>query len=266
MRRTSTHADERQAARWEPTEGRANPLFGAGATRVEQALASGAGLLGALLVTGTAAAQASGWSGVQYAVAAVVAFDVVGGVIANGLGSAKRDHFGPPAATARTTAGRVARTPVLFTALHVHPVVVALVYDPAAWWWGVAWYLVTLVGTTLVRVSALYLQRPVALAWCALAALGASFLPSPAHWGWLPVALALKLVLAHAVQEEAYRPAAVGSVTPRTRLAGSRPTSRVWGAAVVAAALALFASTFTLPDAPTEPVRTDLLPGTVMAP
>lgn len=214
MRRTGTSADGRGAADGgrtagppPPPGGRGDPLFGAGATRVEKVLASGAGLLGALLVAGAAAAQGSGWSAAQYAVAVVVAFDVVGGVVANGLGSAKRDHFGPASATARTAAGRVARRPVVFTALHVHPIVVALLYDPVVWWWGVAWYLVTLVGTALVRLSPLYLQRPVALAWCALAAVGASFLPSPAHWGWLPVVLVLKLVLAHAVQEEPYRPA-----------------------------------------------------------
>ncbi len=51
------------------------------------------------------------------------------------------------------------------------------------------------------------------------------------------------------------------------RLASSRRTPQgIRSVAVLAAALALFATTFTLPDAPTEPVRTDLLPETVMAP
>ncbi len=215
MRRTGTSAGGRPAARRRLPGRRGDPLFGAGATRGEKALASGAGLLGALLVAGTAAAQVSWWSAAQYAVAAIVAFDVVGGVVANGLGSAKRDHLRMPSATARTAAGRVVRMPVLFTALHVHPIAVGVLYDSPVWWWGAAWYLVTLLGTIFVRLSPLYLQRPVALAWCALVALGASFLPSPACWGWLPVLLVLKLVLAHAVPEEPYRPA--------PRPGGSRP-------------------------------------------
>jgi hypothetical protein len=224
MRRTDTRADARSAARWERPGGRGDPLFGAGATRVEKVLASGAGLLGALLVAGTAAAQGSGWSAVQYAVAAIIAFDVVGGVVANSLGSAKRDHLRTPSATARTAAGRVLRMPVLFTALHVHPIVVGVLYDSPVWWWGAAWYLVTLLGTILVRLSALYLQRPVALAWCALVAVGASFLPSPALWGWLPVVLVLKLVLAHAVPEKPYRPAE--DAPPHVRRPGRRPGPR----------------------------------------
>ncbi len=50
------------------------------------------------------------------------------------------------------------------------------------------------------------------------------------------------------------------------RLAGPRTAPRLRGVAVIAAAFALYATTFTLPDAPAEPVRTDLLPETVMAP
>lgn len=106
---------------------------------------------------------------------------------------------------------KLVRRPVLFSALHLHPILIALVFAPTLWWWGALWYLFTLAGTITVRRSTLYLQRPVASAFCALAGIAAFFTPAPDLWAWLPVLLTMKLVLAHGVQEEPYRPESVGS-------------------------------------------------------
>lgn len=207
--------DSQDAVDWRAPEGRGSSLFGAGATGGEVLLASGTGVIGAFVVVAVALAPSSGWNLLQYAVAAVIAFDLIGGVVANGLNSAKRDHFGPPSATARTVGGRLVRMPVVFTALHVHPIVVGVLYGPYLWWWGPAWCLFLVASVAVVRCSPLHLQRPVALASCALAALGSAFLPSPAFWSWMPVMLALKLVLAHAVQEEPYRPTCAATAGSR---------------------------------------------------
>lgn len=196
------------AVDWRAPDAKADAIFGAGATRAEKALANGVGLVGAAVLVVAAWATDAAWNIWLVLVAAVLAFDVVGGVVANGLNAAKRDHFGPPSATAGTVGGRLVRHPIVFTALHVHPVIVGLLYPPHLWWWGIPWYLAILAATVLVRVAPLYLQRPVALGCCALVALGSSLTPAPDLWAWLPVMLALKLVLAHAVQEEPYRPAA----------------------------------------------------------
>jgi 1-acyl-sn-glycerol-3-phosphate acyltransferase len=84
---------------------------------------------------------------------------------------------------------KLVRRPVLFTALHLHPILIALVFASTLWWWGALWYLFTLAGTIAVRRSALYLQRPVASAFCALAGIAALFTPAPHLWAWLPVLL-----------------------------------------------------------------------------
>jgi hypothetical protein len=191
---------------WSAPDAKADAIFGAGATRAERGLANGVGLVGAVVIVVAAWVSGADWNVWLFLVAAVLAFDVVGGVVANGLNAAKRDHFGPPSATAKTIGGRLVRHPIAFTALHVHPIVVGLLYPPHLWWWGIPWYLAILAGTVAVRFAPLYLQRPVALGLCALVALVSSLTPAPDLWGWLPVMLALKLVLAHAVQEEPYRP------------------------------------------------------------
>lgn len=194
-----------------PAPERKSALFGAGATVMEKTVASGVGAVGAVLVVLVAWRQGAAWNTLQYGVAALVCFDVIGGVVANGLNSAKRDHFRHVPSTGRTTAAKLVRRPVAFTSAHMHPIVVGLLYEPRIWWWGLTWYLLILGSVVLVRSVPLYLQRPVALGACACVAVVASFLPAPDFWGWFPTILALKLVLAHAVQEEAYRPTTAGS-------------------------------------------------------
>ncbi|WP_019179536.1 hypothetical protein [Microbacterium yannicii] len=193
---------------WRAPDAKADALFGAGATRAEKSLANGVGIAGAVFIVLAAWVNEADWNILLYLVAAIIAFDVVGGVVANGLNAAKRDHFGPPSATERTALGRLVRHPVIFTSLHIHPIIVGTFYPPHLWWWGPLWYLGILAGTAIVRSVPLYLERPVALGFCALVAMVSAYSPMPEMWGWLPVMLALKLVLAHAVQEEPYRPAA----------------------------------------------------------
>ena len=70
---------------------RPDPIYGTGASLAEKNLARLAGLAGAVLVGGfVAVTDPQAWALWQYAVAAVLAFDLVGGVVANGLASAKR--------------------------------------------------------------------------------------------------------------------------------------------------------------------------------
>lgn len=191
---------------WSPPDANGDAVFGTGATAAEKGLSNVVGLAGAGIIVMVAWLDGVDWNVLHYLVAAIIAFDLVGGVVANGLNAAKRDHFGPPSAAQKTVLGRLVRHPILFTALHIHPMLVGLLFPPYLWWWGPLWYLAILAGTVIVRAVPLYLERPAALGFCALTAMVAAYSPAPELWGWLPVMLALKLVLAHAVQEEPYRP------------------------------------------------------------
>lgn len=183
-----------------------DPMYGAGALPVERRLAFWSGVCGSVLVVGyMALAEPDRWNIWLYLIAATLAFDLIGGVVANGLNSAKRDHF-----AMRSTSGKllekIVRSPVLFSALHLQPIIIGLLYPGPGWWWGFLWYTFTLTGVISVGRAPLYLQRPVALLMCTAAALMTPVIPSPAGLWWVPVVLALKLILAHAVQEEPYRP------------------------------------------------------------
>ncbi len=183
-----------------------DPVYGAGATPTEKNLARAAGAAGAVLTVGYVAVTApEAWMVWQYVLAAVLAFDLIGGVVANGLNSAKRDHFAADAAAA-SWLGRLVRRPILFAIVHVQPIVIGLLFPGAAWWWGPAWYVTVLLTVVVVRRSPLYLQRPVALLFCTIIAVLAPVVPAPFGLWWVPVIMVLKLPLAHAVHEEPYRP------------------------------------------------------------
>jgi VIT1/CCC1 family predicted Fe2+/Mn2+ transporter len=67
-------------------------FVGPGATRAEQVLQFAAPAVAAAVLVLAALVGGSGWSLVQYIVAAVITLDMVGGVITNATGAAKRWH------------------------------------------------------------------------------------------------------------------------------------------------------------------------------
>ncbi|MFE7630780.1 hypothetical protein [Kocuria sp. NPDC057446] len=192
---------------WNLPPGPPNPLYGAGARTEEKALVQLTAITATAVVIGHAVLTAeSSWMLWQYVLAAVLVFDLAGGVVANGLNTAKRDHHTPSGHVGAHGPTRLLRRPVLFTALHLHPVLVGLVFPGGTWWWGLCVYAVVLAAVIAVRCCPLYLQRPMALAACSLTAVVAPLAGAPDGFWWLPPVIVLKLALAHAVQEEPYRP------------------------------------------------------------
>ncbi len=191
---------------WTPPPPGGSALFGRGATRAEQTLTLLAGAAGTAIVLAVCIIRfGDDWSLLAYVLVAIIALDVLGGIVANALNAAKRDHHGPPPADDSRT-NRVLRDPVLFSALHIQPIVLAIVVPPHAWWWGVGWYLATLAAVVIITRVPLSLQRPAAFAVGMLAAVvAASVVAAPPGLEWVPLAMVLKLVMAHAVREEPYR-------------------------------------------------------------
>jgi hypothetical protein len=188
---------------WAVPPGPRDWLFGTGATRAERGVvwATTGVAVGVLLLTAP-----DDWSWLTWAVVLLVALDVTGGVAANALGSAKRLYHAPLDPPV-TRLDRVLHDHVAFTALHVHPFVLAAVVPDATWVWALWWYLVPLAGVILVRAVPPYLERPVALGFATVALVAAPIAGAPDGLAWFGPVMVLKLVVAHAVREEPYRPA-----------------------------------------------------------
>lgn len=185
--------------------GRADALVGTGATGAERALGYGSAAVLALVIVGADLLRAdpvaqAGW---QVALLAVFAFDIAGGAVANMLNACKRLYHSP----LRTEDGAVLRAlknPRLFTALHVHPLLIVLAFGGSLANAAI-WYLLLQAAVWGVLAAALYLRRAVATAVSMLAIVCAPLvLQLGPGLDWVVPALFVKLVLAHAVREEPY--------------------------------------------------------------
>lgn len=195
---------------WSVPDGEYDWLLGAGALPSERRLVWWSTAVATVAVVASAVLADVGWSWWQWLVVLAVAVDVAGGVPANMLATAKRQYHGEVRGEP-SLGERVLRSPVAFSTLHVHPVALALVLPGSHLWWAVAWYLTCLLGTAAVMATPLYLHRPTAAAVATSALIAVPLLDSPPGLAWLGPLLLLKLVVAHAVREEPYRPVAAAT-------------------------------------------------------
>ena len=186
--------------------GAPNPFVGTGATGAETALGVLAGLAGAGFMFYLAADEWVGWGLVRTVIAALIAFDLIGGAVANQLNSAKRYYHAPTQPEERGMPAFL-KTQLMFQALHVHPIVIYLLFKPDDFWVGIGMYLGLAAASAATFYAPLYLSRPLGTLFVVLAIMVNAFAIHPIPgFDWLLPVLAIKLVLGHAVREEPYRP------------------------------------------------------------
>ncbi|MCU4741312.1 hypothetical protein [Natronoglomus mannanivorans] len=169
-------------------------LVGPTATPAEQGLTIATASLWTVAVCGYAVDAELGWSALQFAVVAVITFDVAGGVTANATASGRRwwhrdgrtdvDHF-------------------TFVAAHVHPFVLAALFADVTWTAAAIVYTVLLLASTAILSVGPSLRRATALAlfsgWVLFAAYQTIL---PVGLEWFGTLLALKLLVSHLVGGE----------------------------------------------------------------
>ena len=196
--------NERSKIDWSYS-GTPDGFFGTGATVAEQTIVWVFGLLGTAILGWVVWTHSIPWTWWQFAVAALLALDVLGGVVANALNSCKRFYHSPvkPEETGFTG---LAKNHFVFTAFHVHTVIVGVLFGKLDFGYGFFWYFALLASTVVVLRLPLYLRRPAALGIIMLAVLVNLYIFHPViGFEWLVPALFLKIVYGHVVQEEPYR-------------------------------------------------------------
>ena len=185
--------------------GKPDGFFGTGATQAEQNLVWLFGILSTALLGWYWWRHAMDWSWWQYAIALLLALDVLGGVVANSLNSCKRFYHSPiqPEETGFTA---LAKNHFIFTALHIHPLIIGLIFGNINLTYGAMWYFILVTFSGNILRLPLYLHRPAAMGIIMLAILVNSYvLPPVAGFEWFIPALFLKIVYGHIVREEPYR-------------------------------------------------------------
>lgn len=180
-------------------------FFGTGATQAERTLVWVFGLLGAAMLIWHWWAASLPWAWWQYALAVLLALDVLGGVVANALNSCKRFYHSPlqPQETGFTA---LAKNHLAFAAFHVHPLIIGVIFGRMNWVYGLSWYILLVASAAIILRLPLYLRRPAALGLIVLALLLNFYLIVPVMgFEWFVPALFLKIVYGHSVREEPYR-------------------------------------------------------------
>lgn len=165
-------------------------LLGPDASRAEAALALGAGAACALAVPALAHARVLGWTTAQLLVAALLAFDLFGGVAVNASRAGRRHYHAP---------GRRSADHLVFVAAHVlHVAVVAWLFRGGDWVFAGGFGALLLASAAMVLAVPMDIRRPVALLAYAVAVLAATTAvsPTPGMEWFIPV-LFLKLLVAY---------------------------------------------------------------------
>jgi hypothetical protein len=190
---------------WE-YHGKPDALMGNGATLWEQVLVYAASTAGVLLFGYFYLNQTWDWPWWGYLVAGVIAADIFGGVVANALSTCKRFYHAPLKENEVGLTYRL-KNPYIFSALHIYPLLVALLYPPGDWIFGGVWYAMLIASTVIVLRLPLYLQRPMAFLLITTAiAINLYFIDPVPGFEWLVPLLFIKIVYGHLVREEPYRP------------------------------------------------------------
>jgi hypothetical protein len=195
---------------WRPPEPRSGLLgewdkfVGPGATSTEEwvQFIGGLALLALLGVVIGLNSGSLNWTAVQIVIAALLGFDIVGGIITNATSAAKRWYH------REGHSGLKAHLP--FVALHgVHLLVVSALFHGMDWTYFAVSYAYLMAAAALILLIPLYVQRPVAFALYAGGLLLSFYVITPAAGlEWFIPFLYFKLLISHLLKEAPYQPGA----------------------------------------------------------
>ncbi|MCP4819697.1 MAG: hypothetical protein GY883_10950 [Shimia sp.] len=174
-------------------------FIGPGATKAEKAIQLYPPFLFAAGVVGVGLRAGFDWSVWQYVIIALLAVDMMGGVITNATSAAKRWYF---------RAGQGGKEHLTFVAIHFAQIAIfswAFQGFDVLWVAGVYGFLMG--ASVIILKTPLYLQRPMAAALYVVAILLSLYVfQSPQHLEWFLPLLFFKILISHVLREEPYQP------------------------------------------------------------
>ena len=210
---------------WDPPQPRAgmagalDRFIGPGATAAELLWQFGTAFAAGVAVPAYALAAGLNWSTLQLVLSGLIALDLVGGVVTNATATAQRWYH---------RKGQGTKQHLAFVAIHiVQLLLVGWLFRDGDWTFVGVSYAYLMVAATVVCLSPLYLQRPIAMVFLVGAVLLNEFaFPSVPGMSWFVPVFFVKLLMSHLLKEAPYSsqhepcPAAVGNLS-QERLAGT---------------------------------------------
>ena len=174
-------------------------FIGPGATRAEKNIQLFLPFLSSAGVVAVGFYSEFDWSVVQYLIIALLAGDMVGGVVTNATSAAKRWVF---------REGEGFREHITFVAIHLVQIVIfSWVFQGLDLIWIAGVYGLLMTSSVIILKAPLYMQRPVAASLYMVALLSSlSIFDAPAHLEWFLPILFYKLLISHLLREEPYQP------------------------------------------------------------
>ncbi len=178
---------------------RTEKFIGPGATKAELIIQQAFPYLFGTLLPLIAYLKGWGWNWIQMILAALLAIDMLGGVLTNATSTAKRWYH---------REGQGFKQHMKFVLLHILQIfVVMAAFDWGNWIFVIGGYSYLLIASLTILKSPLYLQRPIALGSLFGGVLIALYiLPTPPHFEWFLPAYYIKILVSHLLLEEPYRP------------------------------------------------------------
>lgn len=186
-------------------EGKPDELMGTGATSSEKTIAYLSGLIVPLVLVVLGVTGVVQWTWWQWIITLAIGADISAGVVANALNSCKRFYHSPVKPGEEKY--RSIKNPILFSAMHVYPLIIWLAFDRSNWMFALVWYSLLVLSTWIIGQIPLYLRRPTSIIIIACVILVNFYflIPIPG-FEWLAPLLFIKIIAGHAVREEPYRP------------------------------------------------------------
>lgn len=146
------------------------------------------------------------WNYIQLIIAIIVAFDIGGGMVCNSLNSCKRFYH----SNSNTNEKKyiyIIKNHLVFSSLHIHTIIVWLVFDINNWINGFIWYFLLMISVISVNWAPLYIKRPLSMLIILFSIMINLYIIKPViGFEWLVPVLFIKIVYGHLVREEPYRP------------------------------------------------------------
>ncbi|NES80973.1 MAG: hypothetical protein F6K10_05960 [Moorea sp. SIO2B7] len=177
--------------------GQWDKFVGPGATLTEQMISLVPAVFAALCITYYSYVSNLGWSLMQHIVAAIIAFDIVGGITTNATSSAKRWYH---------RSGQTAINHLGFVSIHILQIfLVSWLFRNLDIPYIIGVYLYLLFAASGILYVPLRIQRSVALLLVCGAILISEYVYSPTPgFEWFIPLLFIKLLVSHLTMEEPY--------------------------------------------------------------